>query len=468
MDIVRQTMQGLDIPSVLHNLKPPSDPSSHFIFKQIAGLISSDVKYCQNGSNLPTPSTVYQKLESYKHFVWEKLNTGHWSQLDDAWRALFTIISLARIICISQVQCPPEIESDVCRDVIKICDLGIMMGAALPAPHGDVCGRMAADLTRHLKTKTLVTVDPQQCPLETEKENKPSSPCRLPSDQPLKRKHSTFSVDDNDAIRTEKVAKPLKPSESFPNLVNLEAVEPLSLEEFIHVKTECEKPVLIRGMLDDWPAFSGGERHWTVDYLVRAAGPRTVPVELGGRYTDEDWTQTLMTVEDFVKKYIVAAERKPAVKGYLAQHQFFDQVKELREDFDVPEYCYTSSAEEEGEEEDPDVNIWLGPAGTVSPLHTDPKHNCFCQVFGTKLFRLFPKSQTEYLSAYDVSTLLNNTSEIDLTQSYEEVVKAHPQFAQARGYQCLVQPGDLLYIPERCWHFVRSETVSCSVSFWFK
>ena len=132
MDIIRQTMQELDIPSVLHNLKPPSDPSSHFIFQQIAGLISSDVKHCQNGSNFATPSTVYQKLESYKHFVWEKLNTGHWSQLDDAWRALFTIISLARIICISQVQCPSEIESDVCRDVIKICDLGIMMGAALP------------------------------------------------------------------------------------------------------------------------------------------------------------------------------------------------------------------------------------------------------------------------------------------------------------------------------------------------
>ena len=142
-------------------------------------------------------------------------------------------------------------------------------------------------------------VDPQQCPLETGKENKPRSPCQLPSDQPLKRKHSTFSVDDNDAIRTEKVAKPLKPSETFPNLVNLEAVEPLSLEEFIHVKTECEKPVLIRGMLDDWPALSGGERHWTVDYLVRAAGPRTVPVELGGRYTGQVTNAFFFFFRDF-------------------------------------------------------------------------------------------------------------------------------------------------------------------------
>ena len=77
---------------------------------------------------------------------------------------------------------------------------------------------------------------------------------------------------------------------------------------------------------------------------------------------------------------------------------FLDQVKELREDFDVPEYCYTSSAEEEGEEEDPDVNIWLGPAGTVSPLHTDPKHNCFCQVWS--LIHFFSVHQYYFLCKF--------------------------------------------------------------------
>jgi lysine-specific demethylase 8 len=33
------------------------------------------------------------------------------------------------------------------------------------------------------------------------------------------------------------------------------------------------------------------------------AGDRTVPIELGSRYSDDDWTQKLMTIADFVRQY---------------------------------------------------------------------------------------------------------------------------------------------------------------------
>ena len=50
-------------------------------------------------------------------------------------------------------------------------------------------------------------------------------------------------------------------------------------------------------------------------------------------------------------------------KGYLAQHQLFEQVPALAHDILQPEYCAL------GEGLLQSVNAWLGPAGTVRPPH---------------------------------------------------------------------------------------------------
>lgn len=44
----------------------------------------------------------------------------------------------------------------------------------------------------------------------------------------------------------------------------------------------------------------------SLEYIREVAGCRTVPVEVGSRYTDEEWSQRLMTVEDFISKHIVS------------------------------------------------------------------------------------------------------------------------------------------------------------------
>lgn len=48
----------------------------------------------------------------------------------------------------------------------------------------------------------------------------------------------------------------------------------------------------------------------SIDYIKRIAGARTVPVELGLRYTDEDWRQELMNVGDFIDKYILLEDKQ--------------------------------------------------------------------------------------------------------------------------------------------------------------
>lgn len=49
-----------------------------------------------------------------------------------------------------------------------------------------------------------------------------------------------------------------------------------------------------------------------MEYLRSVAGCRTVPVEVGSRYTDEEWSQTLLTVNEFIDRYIA---RKVSVGG---------------------------------------------------------------------------------------------------------------------------------------------------------
>lgn len=43
----------------------------------------------------------------------------------------------------------------------------------------------------------------------------------------------------------------------------------------------------------------------SLEYIQEIAGCRTVPVEVGSRYTDEEWSQRLMTVSEFIGCYIL-------------------------------------------------------------------------------------------------------------------------------------------------------------------
>src|SRR5690242_488602 len=105
-------------------------------------------------------------------------------------------------------------------------------------------------------------------------------------------------------------------------------------------------------------------------------GYRTVPVEIGSHYLTEDWGQQLLTVNEFIDRYLSGAAEP---RGYLAQHQLLDQIHALNEDIVVPDYCSLLLPDEEGDPTAGEtiVNAWFGPATTVSPLHNDPYHNIF-------------------------------------------------------------------------------------------
>lgn len=152
----------------------------------------------------------------------------------------------------------------------------------------------------------------------------------------------------------------------------------------------------------------------------------------------------------------VCTVRAGSSLGYLAQHPLFDQIPALAADIREPEYCCL------GEDDSPAVNAWFGPAGTVTPLHTDPHHNLLCQVVGSKYVRLYSAEDTPHLHPFSQG-LTTNSSQVDLDKPQDNESVAHLCYRE-----CLLQEGEMLYIPPRWMHYVKSLTISFSVSFWWQ
>jgi hypothetical protein len=272
----------------------------------------------------------------------------------------------------------------------------------------------------------------------------------------------------------------------------VERLDFLQFQQYLDFKAT---PIIIKGVIDGWPAAAAPDRRWAdPSYLLKATlgGRRLVPVELGRSYTDHDWSQRIMTFAEYMETHLLQPKHERT--GYLAQHDLFTQIPSLSADTNTPDYCYTdppppeslSSTVKVETLDEPLRNAWLGPAGTISPLHTDPYHNILCQVVGHKYVRLYAPSETPKLYPRGIDETgvnMENTSHVDISlakklhtsdeqdqademekQKFEE---QYPSFKDAKCIEGILGPGECLYIPVGWWHYVESLSTSFSMSFWW-
>lgn len=106
--------------------------------------------------------------------------------------------------------------------------------------------------------------------------------------------------------------------------------------------------------------------------------------------------------------------------------------------------------------------FWLGPAGTVTPLHCDYDDNIFAQIWGTKRIFLAPPHHDEFLYPNEANAILFGSPFDPEAPDYEKF----PLARQACLVEVIVNPGDLLYVPAGWYHQVRSLTFSLSANRW--
>lgn len=105
---------------------------------------------------------------------------------------------------------------------------------------------------------------------------------------------------------------------------------------------------------------------------------------------------------------------------------------------------------------------WLGPAGTVTPLHCDYDDNLFAQIWGSKRIILAPPHHDEFLYPREANAILFGSPFNPEAPDYERF----PLARQATLIECLVEPGDMLYVPAGWYHQVRSLAFSLSSNRW--
>ena len=99
------------------------------------------------------------------------------------------------------------------------------------------------------------------------------------------------------------------------------------------------------------------------------------------------------------------------------------------------------------------------------------------QVVGRKYVRLYSPTCNPFMYPA-MGGLTTNSSQIDLEADCFQLpeVEVHnntnypsfPGFSDLPFIDCILQPGQMLYIPPSWWHFVKSLSSSFSVSFWWK
>lgn len=348
----------------------------------------------------------------------EHFHSVHHSLITHAWRRLYTDasldVALANLILSDDsldLGKGGPAKSACAREGIECLDMALIVTSA-PGP-----GRyeLAQDMIRALQANYTKSVADQG----------PATPRSLSKTQDLPE-----AMPFDDEVTSSKKQRFGKPDLGVPcrakSDIRVVETNP-SLEDLDQINVHG--PCIIRcGLTSDWPALDEfcevdgdagseeveGEDHCSGQgrkrkagslrepnrarvpkwksrrYLLDLAGPcRSVPVEIGGDYTQERWSQKIMPLEKFLGKAGWSSPTSSnesegsdgeAATVYLAQHDIFHQFESLRRDVLVPDIVHTCPMEgRKGPppEEGYIMNAWLGPAGTFSPPHTDPYYNAY-------------------------------------------------------------------------------------------
>ena len=228
----------------------------------------------------------------------------------------------------------------------------------------------------------------------------------------------------------------------------IDVVDDISKEEFYEKYLKPRRPVVIKNMAKNWPAY----QKWTMEYMKEVVGDVEVPLYDSSK-ADPSAPINASAAKMKFGDYIDLIQREPTdLRIFL-----FDPIKyapKLLEDYISPKKLMGGFL-------DKYPNMFFGGKGSVTFLHfdIDMAHIFHTHFNGRKHVLLFDYKWRERLYQIPYATYALEDYDIenpDLTK--------FPALDGVEGIECFLEHGDTLFMPTGWWHWMKYLDGSFSIS----
>jgi hypothetical protein len=230
--------------------------------------------------------------------------------------------------------------------------------------------------------------------------------------------------------------------------VSVERVHDIGVEELRREYAEKNRPVIITGCFDHWPA----RKKWSLDYFEERFGDKTL------QFSERDWK-----LRDLVGE--LRKGTKPA--PYLNQVKLDEQFLELYDDIGDLKYSRENALTSRFLPQSMRIHrgiraLFIGSAGSgFGKLHWDHSylHVYISQVRGPKDFMIFSPDDSPFLypkPGYPNESLIKDINNFNV-EDYPEIKKATP-------IRFTVNEGETVFIPAGWWHSTKMTELSMSIA----
>lgn len=231
------------------------------------------------------------------------------------------------------------------------------------------------------------------------------------------------------------------------NLTEIERVTTISKEDFYNHYVKKQKPVIIEQLTKDWPAYE----KWNLDYINTIAGDKTVPLYDDRPVSHKDgFNQAHASMK--MSEYVALLKSEPT-NYRIFLYNLMKEVPSLALDFKWPNLGLRLVKQL--------PMLFFGGQGSKVFIHYDIDFSNILHFHfhGEKRCILFSPDQTPYL--YKVPHALISREDIDFDDPDFE---KWPALKQAKGLVATLKHGEMLYMPEGYWHYMKYVTPGFSMS----